>query len=171
VVRGVVFLLFESYVVEHRGHDAYEDLLDAVAGRIEDDPFLGPKTYRDDDLIALVDAEVAASGTTRPTLLREFGRFSFPRLVTRYAWATAGHRDFASFVAYMKRAAHGIRGFEMESAWPHVRVRYRAPNALCPIAEGLLVGSAEHFGVTVAIEKLACVDRGDATCTWDAVIE
>jgi len=41
---------------------------------------------------------------------------------------------------------------------------YRSPRRLCAFAEGLLQGSAAHFGERVAIEQPVCMNRGDEKC-------
>jgi hypothetical protein len=166
-MRGVIFLMFESFVVERRGFDAYEALLEGVAGRLASgDSFIGPNTYRAEDLVALVDAEAAAAGLAREPLLRDLGRFAFPRLAMRFAWLCAGHRRLPAFLSYLHRIARETAGFELEQTPAALRIAYRSPRHLCALAEGLLEGAATHFNTTLPLAKLACVDRGDPRCVW-----
>ena len=170
-MRGIVFLMFESFVIERRGYDAYEDLLDAVAGRLDaTDPFIGAGTYRDDDLLALVDAEADASASSRSQILRELGSFCFPRLAKRYAWVLAGQRSLPMFMSYLRRTSRDRAGFALEQNAGSLRITYRSPPSLCVLGDGLLDGVSEYFATPLALAHVACVDRGDPSCVWEGAV-
>ena len=168
-MRGTVFLMFEAYVVERRGHDAFEDVLDAVAGRlITSDPFIGPMTYPDEDLLTLVDAEAVTERMTRGELLYDLGAFGFARLIRRYQWMVAGHRSLSAFLAHVRRAVGDSTQLELEIG-PPLRVAYASPPMLCALVEGLLVGAGRYFKSPLQLAQHACVDRGDPSCVWEGL--
>jgi len=41
---------------------------------------------------------------------------------------------------------------------------YESARRLCSFAQGLIEGTAEHYGETVALEHLKCMTRGDDKC-------
>jgi hypothetical protein len=41
---------------------------------------------------------------------------------------------------------------------------YRSPRKLCALAEGFVVGAADHYGEDVAIDHQRCMHRGDDHC-------
>lgn len=169
-VRGIVFSLFEGYVIAQRGHDAYEEVLDAAACGTAD-PFVGPATYRDDDLLALVDVEARAEGVSRDAVLRALGEYAFPRLAARYAEPLAAIHDFPALLAQLPRVPRLAGDLELELGGPHVRIAYRAPRRLCALAEGLLHSGARHYGARLSLEQRACIDRGAPRCVWEGVVQ
>ena len=46
----------------------------------------------------------------------------------------------------------------------HLALAYSSPRRLCAFAEGLIEGSAAHFGETVRVTQPRCARRGDPTC-------
>ena len=61
-MKGIIFNLPEEFVVETFGVDAYEEILAASELRTTD-PVVGPGTYPDEDLLALVGKTVERLGT------------------------------------------------------------------------------------------------------------
>jgi predicted hydrocarbon binding protein len=41
---------------------------------------------------------------------------------------------------------------------------YQSTRRLCALAEGFILGAADHYGETVAIEQPRCMHRGDERC-------
>ena len=55
------------------------------------------------------------------------------------------------------RAAFGEAG---------VLVSYTSEGRLCSVLEGLVLGTAEHYGEAVIVEEIQCMHRGDAGCVF-----
>ncbi|MEI2790490.1 MAG: heme NO-binding domain-containing protein [Steroidobacteraceae bacterium] len=49
-----------------------------------------------------------------------------------------------------------------------IRLRYESPRGLCLLAEGLVLGAADHFGERLAVTQTSCRHRGDAECILEA---
>ncbi len=175
-----MFLLLEKYATERWGLEAFEDVMDAATPRlVTRDPFVGPGSYPDADLVTLVDAAAAASGTIADDLLRDFGRFCFPPLLSRFPWALGGH-DLPSFLCTLERTLQidaqkllpGVKtpSFRFRAEANRLRVEYRSPRRMCSLAEGLLEGAALHFGARLDLRKRACLHTGADACAWDGTV-
>ena len=47
-----------------------------------------------------------------------------------------------------------------------VLVSYTSERRLCAMLEGLVLGTAEHYGEAVVAEEIQCMHRGDAGCVF-----
>jgi hypothetical protein len=175
-MKGIIFNLFEEFLVANLGSEAYEDLLDATPLQTRD-PFVGPGSYPDADLLALAAAAAERSGIPVETGIRDFGRFCIPALERRFP-AFFDVPDAKTFLQSLERVHHvEVRKLYDDAIFPRFRcedpgpdrlvMRYESSRRLCALAEGLIEGVAERFGVRVAIDHAACMHRGDPACVLD----
>lgn len=181
-MKGLVFVALERYLIERLGEAAWDRILDTAAPALStQDPWVGPGTYPDKDLRTVIEVAAAHSGVEVAVLLRDVGRFSFPQIAARFAWAVAGHRDLRTFLGALERKVHpevdrmfpGARTPDVRFAWSSetaFSVSYRSPRAMCAYAEGMLLGVAAHFGATLDLTKVACIQDGAANCRWEATL-
>jgi predicted hydrocarbon binding protein len=47
-----------------------------------------------------------------------------------------------------------------------VLVSYTSERRLCRLLEGLVLGTAEHYGETLAVEEIQCMHQGDPGCVF-----
>jgi hypothetical protein len=47
-----------------------------------------------------------------------------------------------------------------------VIVSYTSERRLCAFLEGLVLGTAEHYGEALDVEEIQCMRRGDAGCVF-----
>lgn len=178
-MKGVIFTIFEEFVVENFGEDVFEDLLDDCPHTAEE-PFVGPKTYPDQWVVDLVTAACKRLSIEPDTALRAFGKYAFGGLIRRFP-------NFLEGVDHPRQLLLGVHDIIhvevkklMEGATPpnlfydnvdgnpdELTVHYESERALCSLMEGLLEGSADHFGCTIEHEQTACMHRGDERCTFD----
>jgi hypothetical protein len=181
-VKGIVLVALERYLIERHGEAAWEQIFDTAGPALStQDPWVGPGTYPDKDLLTVIDVAAAHTGTDTSTLLRNLGNFSFAHIAARYGWAVAGHRDLRAFLGALERKVHpevdrmspGARTPDVRFTWTSettFSVSYRSPRALCSYAEGMLLGVATHFGASLALAKVACAQAGAEHCRWEATI-
>ena len=48
-----------------------------------------------------------------------------------------------------------------------VVIRYSSPRRLCVLLDGLVRGTASHFGEDVEIEQIACMHAGAEACVFE----
>jgi hypothetical protein len=81
--KGIIFNLFEEFVVSVAGEDVYEEIL-GTCGLRTTEPFVGPGSYPDKDLLALVAKTVEKLELSPVDAIRAFGRFCIPALARRF---------------------------------------------------------------------------------------
>ncbi|MFQ5586113.1 MAG: heme NO-binding domain-containing protein, partial [Thermodesulfobacteriota bacterium] len=82
-MKGVIFNLLEQFIAENFGEEKYEEIVTECALKTGE-PFVGPGTYPDEDLIAIVSRAVETLGIAPPEALHGFGRFCFPKLAEKF---------------------------------------------------------------------------------------
>lgn len=175
-MKGVVFNIFEAFVVEGWGDEAYEALLDACPLH-SNGVFAGPASYPDADLVALVTAACARFDVEPQDALRAFGRFMFARLAEKFSSFLEGH-DAKSFLMSIHDVIHvEVRKLLPGAVTPsfayhdvgedELIIEYRSERRLCLLMEGLLQGVAEHFGVSIQMAHTTCLHHGADHCTFE----
>jgi hypothetical protein len=173
-MKGIVFNIMERAVSETRGEDAWDQLLDA-AGLQGAYTSLG--NYPHADFMKLVEAAAADFDMTPRLVLRWIGRAALPEFARRYPELFSRHRDARSFVLTLNSMIHpevrklypeaGVPVFDFDTSSEDVLViGYRSRRRLCGFGEGLLDGTAAHYGERAAIERPECVLRGDERCVF-----
>ena len=176
-MKGIIFNLLEDFIVENLGDDALEEIL-AGTGLRTTEPFVGPGSYPDEDLMALVAQVVERMGIPTDEALRAFGRFCIPPLVRRFPGFVTPHshpKDFLLTVdafhsTEINKLFEGAQcpRFHYESPAPdRLIMRYESERRLCALVEGLLEGVATHFDVPIRHSQTACMLHGDPACVFD----
>jgi hypothetical protein len=165
--------VLQDVVTAEHGEDAWDDVL-ADAGLSGAYTSLG--SYEDAEFLALVSALSAKQETPPMDVVRWFGREAAPRFALRYPRLFAGHTDTRSFVLTLNDIIHpevrklypgaDVPEFDFDDSDPDVlEMGYRSPRKLCSFGEGLIEGSAGHFGEVAHIDHPVCMLRGDSHCT------
>lgn len=170
-MKGSIFKLFESYVVDVHGAAAFEDLLDATdletAG-----PFVGPGTYPPGDLVALLTTASMHTGRSVDDLLRGFGRYAFAFLAATIPGLMEGLDDPRALLVDLERVIHTeVRKLHPDANPPRFVVtetgpgelvlRYECGLGLFALVEGLLDGLGDWYGTAVDHRRVS-VDGTDA---------
>lgn len=174
-MKGVIFNELEEMVRERFGEGAWDDILEATELRTKGGVFAGPKAYPDDDFLALVGTTCRLHGQDAPRLIREFGRFLFPRFVRRYPIFLVPQMTAKQFLKTVDGTIHvvvrklnpdaGLPKFEYEDpASDRLVIRYQSPRRMCELMLGLVDGVADHFDERASAEEPRCLKRGDDHC-------
>jgi hypothetical protein len=177
-VKGVIFNELQKMVTAKFGGDAWETIVDETALLTSSGAFLGPQTYPDQDLLALVATAGRLTGTPVPELIRAFGRFLFPDLAALYPAFLPPGSTAKSFLLTVDRVIHVevrklhpgavLPSFEYEDPAPDRLVMiYRSARKLCPLAEGLIEGVGDHYRERIDRQHLTCMLRGDHACRFE----
>ena len=175
-MKGVVFVIFEEFVIDGWGEEVFESLLD-VCPHVAAEPIVSPSTYPDAWIVDMLNAACKRLGVDAPTALRAFGRFAFPELHRRFPVFADGCSHPKEFLLSVHDLIHVEVRKLMEEARPPaftyedtgldtLLMRYDSPRNLCFLMEGLLDGVGEHFGVAIEHSQPSCTHRGDAGCMF-----
>lgn len=171
-MKGIVFQLLEEAVTEQFGADTWESLLDAAA---LDGAYTSLGNYPDAQLFGLVGAASAALKKPAPDIVRWFGNACIPKFAERYPALFQSHKDSKSLILSLNQIIHpevrklypgaDVPDFDFKERGPKgLSLGYHSKRKLCAFAEGLIEGTAHHFGETVTLSQSLCMLRGEAKC-------
>lgn len=170
-MHGLIFTSFRQFAWSELG-DAADEIL---AGRPR---YLAVATYPDEEFLSLVDRTLEVTGLPRRELMLRFGAYTaqtiFRLLRPEFYAGSAGTRQFLLDV---EERIHETLRQTMEGARPPrltvvplgadgVSISYTSDRGLCDLLEGLVVGTARHYGEQVAIDQTTCMHRGDPACCF-----
>ncbi len=175
-MKGIVFNLLESFVCEGWGEDVYEEILDRCPLHTQE-PFVGPGTYPDADLVSIASATAKHLGLSLPDALRAFGAYCLPHLVGSVP-DLVGDMDTPEKLLL---AVDGVIHVEVRKLFPKahppqfavrinpdrtLHLEYRSERKLCAFLEGLFDGLGDHFDRDIRAEKHACMHDGSDHCAY-----
>jgi Haem-NO-binding len=171
-VKGVIFNLVEDVVRREHGDDFWDDVVDGsgVSGA-----YTSLGTYSDAELTSLA-ARVGEQLRAEPAdVVRHVGREGLSMLAERYPEFFTPHTDVRSFLLSLNTVVHPeVRRLFPGAVIPDFEHRLPAPDVLeliystergrCDLAEGLILGAADHYGQHVELDQPQCTRRGDPVC-------
>lgn len=173
-MKGILFEVVAQVVERSSGPAAWDAVLTAAGS---DGAFTSLGTYEDAELLAIVGAVADQRGEAVPDTARWLGRQALPLLLERYPAFAEGHST-RSFVMGLNHVIHPeVRKLYPGADTPEfvavdradggLSLEYRSARALCTLAEGLILGTGDHFADPVQVSQSLCVHRGDDHCLLD----
>lgn len=170
-MKGIIFNLVEDVITAEHGADTWDDLLDEAG---VDGAYTSLGNYPDDDLHRLVGAAARELEMPGHEVVRSLGRRAIPLLAARYPQLFVGH-DLLSFLLTLNEIIHpevrklypgaDVPDFTFATPEPSVlEMGYSSARKLCALAEGFVLGAADHYGEAVVISQPVCMLRGDECC-------
>jgi hypothetical protein len=171
-VKGIIFNLVEEVVTNDHGPDAWDDIL-ASAG--VEGAYTAVGSYSDDELLAIVSAAAATTGLSEDDVMRHVGRHAIPQLAQRYPEFFSIHRGLRTFLPTLNSVIHPeVRKLYPGAQPPHfaitedpeggILMEYHSQRSMCHLAEGLVLGTADHYRQTVEVTQVRCTRDGAARC-------
>ncbi len=173
-MKGMVFLAVNDLVESQFGIQAWEEILNQVSpecGGI----YTSTEDYPDEDVVKYVLAISEKLGVDPTDVTRTFGTFLFGELNKKYDIFTKVSPGLFEFLSSIENVIHKeVRKLYHNPSLPTVecqvindmdlRMRYVSPRKLCFLAEGLILGAAEHYGDTITLTHDVCMHKGDDHC-------
>ncbi|MFA5949864.1 MAG: heme NO-binding domain-containing protein [Hyphomicrobium sp.] len=166
-MKGVVFTELFDFVAATFGDDMVDDII-ADSDLPNGGAYTSVGTYDHREMQALVTALAVRTQTDASSLLTGFGKKLCERFAHGYPAFFQGHGGLFDFLESVQRHIHvEVRKLypdaELPSFATHSRntslleLDYRSCRPLAALAEGLILGAAQHFGerVDVAQSRLA----------------
>jgi hypothetical protein len=170
-VHGLIFSSLRDYTELRLGEEQASEIW---ADRV----FETTEAYDDAWFAAQLERLVVATGSSNEEVERGFGSFAaqstFARLYPDYYEASA---DTFAFLLGIEQKIHELVRATIPGAYPpklHVQplgeigvlVSYTSERRLCCLLEGLVSGTAEHYGETLVVEEIQCMHLGDPGCVF-----
>lgn len=172
-MHGIVFTSFRHFALSRYGAGVTADVW---AG---EPSYLITRAYPDDAFTQLVTRLAEAVGADRETLVRDFGSFAGERtFVLLYPSAYEEAGSARAFLLGVEARIHELVRSTVPDAEPPeleveplgedgVRIRYRSERRLCALLEGLVRGTAAHFGERPELRHERCMHGGEQACVVD----
>lgn len=173
-MHGLIFASLRDYTSLRLGEERTVELWsDRVFGLDE--------AYDDEWFVAQLERLVTATGEPLDEIQRGFGSFAaqetFAKLYPSY-YEESG--DTFTFLLGIEDRIHELVRATIPGAYPpqlHVQqlqdlgvlVSYTSERMLCSLLEGLVRGTAEHYGDEVVVQEIQCMHRGDPGCVFTVV--
>jgi heme-NO-binding protein len=171
-VHGVIFASFRDYITSLDPEQAQQIMAGEPA-------YLMSETYPDERLIALIERASEITGKPADELVHDFGVFAahstFARLYPAF-FTVAGNTR--SFLLTVEDRIHELVRATIPNAQPPqlvveplgddgVVITYTSERKLCTLLEGLVTGTARHYGEQVSIVQVTCMRDGDDACCFE----
>jgi len=137
--------------------------------------YISTELYSDDEFEQLTIKLSSQLNIEKKDLVREFGRYFFPILLSL---AHSHVKDITHLFDFL-RAVDNVIHMEVQKADPlaytptllydqpedkELIIRYISSRKMCHFAEGLILGAATHFLQNVVISQSKCMCKGDGHC-------
>jgi hypothetical protein len=171
-VNGVIFNVVEEVVTDELGAGTWDTLVDTcpVSGS-----YTSIGTHDDAELLALVGGITETTGLPANDAVVLAGRRGFGRLASRHSNLVDNVSGSRDLLGQLNDVIHPeVLKLYPEAAVPHfavlsdegnsVEVLHESEKQLCRLAEGLILGAADHFDEPVAVEHTTCANDGGNDC-------
>ncbi len=177
-MKGVVFNILEALIVEKFGDDTMEEIYASVEFSGDVVPFVGPETYPDSDLFAIVVYLSKKTSVPVDDLVFDFGKYMFPVFYKKFPVFFEKMTSSIEFLKTLNNIIHVevkklfedatpplIQIEELSDDW--IVLKYSSERKLCRLLEGLLEGLALHFNQTISYTHKECMKEGSEQCVYD----
>ena len=171
-MHGIVHKTLKEHVDENVEGVDWDGISDRAG--LEPKLYLPVSHYPDEEVTAVFEALASSTGADEAAVQRAFGRHLGPELLDTFKahvrddWAT---REvlLALETIYERVAAQNeetdLPGVSTDADGDDVVVTYRSDRELCPLAEGIVLGIADHYGDDVELAQPTCTRSGADHCT------
>jgi len=170
-LHGIVFASFYDFLRELGGAEA-------VAEVFGDNTYSMVEAHPDETFARLLARAATHTCIDRDELTRRFGAFTgehtFPRLYPAFYELAPTTFDF--LLGVEDRIHELVRATIPNAQPPSLTVRasgnggveiaYDSSRRLCDLLEGLVHGTAQHYGERIRVEETACARQGAAACRF-----
>ena len=176
-MKGIIFNLVEEFVTTNWGEEKYEQILGKCPLQTKE-PFVGPGTYPDADLMTIVGKSAEALGVSVPDALRAFGKFCFPKLAEKFPNFTNPYKHPKEFLKTIDSVIHVevrklMKGadtpkFVFQDSGPNrLIMEYESKRQLCPLVEGMFDGVGDFFKSPIQHNQTKCSLKSGTVCQFD----
>lgn len=178
-MMGIMFNIVEEIVTAEYGPDTWDDLLDDAG---VEGAYTAIGSYDDAELLALLDAASARLEMPREQVTVLLGRRSLPLFLARYPALVGEETSARGMLLTLNSFIHPeVRKLYPEADVPDftfvnesvdaLAMTYHSRRRLCALAEGLILGTGDHFGEELSVRQPECMHRGADHCllvvTWE----
>lgn len=173
-MKGAIFTGFAEFIEQKYGLTTWLQTLEECS-LASNGEYLTTEIYDDVELITLATHLCHSQGIEADELYRQYGRYFFPTLI---GIAHKHIEDIDNLFDFLI-AVDSVIHIEVKKADPLAYtpalfydqpqdnvliVRYVSKRKMCHMAEGLILGAADHFNQPVTLSQDKCLCKGDPHC-------
>ena len=175
-MKGVIFNLLEDFITENYGEATFDEIVDTCTLNTKE-PFVGPGTYPDEDLVEIVTKASAKLGITPDQALFAYGKYIFPKLVATVPQFVEPYNHPKDFLKTINDVIH----MEVKKMYTHAYtpkftyvdteenkliIQYSSKRKLYALMGGLIEGVANYFNYTIRQSRKIYVVNGKEVCDF-----
>ena len=176
-MKGVIFNLFEAFVIENWGEETFEEILDEC-DLVTKEPFVGPGTYPDEDLLKIVGKAVEKLGIPLSDGVQAFGKWILPKLMEQVPENMTDFDHPKDFLQTVHDIIHvEVRKLYSDAEPPRFTYKDPAPNRLIilyqskrrmyDLMDGLIDGVAEYFDCPIEFTRALRQQEGGEVAEYE----
>lgn len=177
-MKGMIFTALADLVERDHGLAVWQQALDHC-NCSNSGAYSAGGSYPDSEISCMVDFLAQQLEMPKAFILRHFGEELFESLKSSHPFFLTEHTEAKSFLLSIEDVIHkDIEKLYTDTALPwldysnvekpdQLTILYRSKRKLCFLAEGLILGAANHFNCDISIIHSRCIHRGDDDCQLD----
>ncbi|MCL9783082.1 heme NO-binding domain-containing protein [Vibrio sp. S4M6] len=173
-MQGAVFTAFSDMIIEKMGMETLDELIDTTNPE-SGGAYTAGGNYADSELFNMVGALSEKTNIPAGELVRAFGEYLFEKLYNSCPADVSQIKDLKTFLLAIDSVIHKeVKRLYPQAYLPtfdydetpdgNLTIIYNSDRKLCELAEGLIVGAAEHFSQPIQLTHPDCLHRGDKHC-------
>lgn len=162
-MKGIVFTEFLEMVEEKFSPELCDRMIEQ-AGTDSQGVYTSVGTYDYKEMVAMVGALSALTNVPVPELLKAFGRHLLGRFVVTFPQFFEGMSSTFEFLPKVESLVHmEVRKLYPDAELPtfsfaksepgRMEMTYRSSRGFADVAEGLILGTMDHFGESLKLER------------------
>ena len=168
--------MLEEFIVENYGEATFDEILDECTLKTKE-PFVGPGTYPDEDLMEIVIKASEKLGITPDQALFAYGKYIFPKLVAAVPKFVEPYDHPKDFLKTINDVIH----IEVKKMYSHAYtpefkyfdteedkliIQYSSKRKLYALMGGLIEGVANYFDYTIRQSRKVHDLNGKEVCDF-----
>lgn len=172
-MKGIIFESLQELIEDKFGFALWNQIVDQCP-LSSNGIYVATKSYPDEELFAIVGRLSELTKLEINILVKEFGRYIFPRLMASAPESAREAVDLRTFLKMVDEVIHvevrklyadsNLPDFTCSEAESVLTMYYRSPRKLCFLSEGLIEAAAEHFDEPVSLSQPVCMHSGSDYC-------
>ncbi|MCA9084388.1 MAG: heme NO-binding domain-containing protein [Planctomycetaceae bacterium] len=174
-MKGIVFTLFNELVERSFGLETWDRLLQQSG---EDGIYTAAATYPDQSMLSMVTALAKQTSVPAGQLVRTFGEYMLSGFVRQYPTFFPDGMTARQLLLSVDSIIHvEVKKLFPDAVLPkftyecpsddRLIMTYQSQRRLCSLAEGLIDGTARHFGQEIQRVQTCCMNDGAEFCRFE----
>lgn len=176
-MRGIVFTAFLTFLDGQKHEGIVNRILDELEPELKNSAFTSVNHYPSKDLKTMLAAASRAMNEPVADMVRDFGTFLFRHLMSKLGMHVEEYDTWQAMLTNVEVAIHeSVQKLEPERKIPvfltpvedansALSLHYKSPRGMADLAEGLILGCLQHYGVdqNIAVCRIDLADDGTSS--------